>query len=298
MIPPGRRTAMIESTERMPSPIRLLALDIDGTLLDTEYQLPARNREALEAAHRTGVEVVLVTGRRFAFALPVAQLLPFETVMITSNGAVVKSCAGESYYRDLLPRETAARLLERTRAWSAYTVLAYDVDHEGQLVIEALEKRSPGFLAWLEGNRHFVTFAPLEKTLAERAAENPLQVMYSGPVEVVREIERTLLEAPFQGDFRLLKTEYEARDLSILDAIHRNCSKGNALRAWSRRRGYAREQVMAIGDNFNDREMLEFAGVAVVMGNAVEALKRNGWKVTGHCDQAGVADAVERWILC
>ncbi len=285
----------------MPSPIRLLALDIDGTLLDTKYQLPARNRDALEAAHRAGVEVVLVTGRRYAFALPIAEMLPFELVMITSNGAVVKSRGGRSYYRDLLARETAARALERTRPWVDYAVLAYDVEGQGELVIEGIEKRSPGFLSWMERNRQFITFAPIEKTLAERGAahppEDPLQVMFSGPVEVVREIERTLAAAPFHHEFRLLKTEYEDRDLSILDAINHRCSKGHALRAWAERRGFSREQVMAIGDNFNDREMLEFAGVAVVMSNAVESLKRNGWNTTAHCDQAGVADAVERWVL-
>ena len=283
--------------EVMRPAIRLLAIDIDGTLLDTHSQLPPRNASALEAAHRAGVEVVLVTGRRFAFALPVAQLLPFELVMITSNGALVKSRSGESYCRDLLARETAARTLEWTRHWRDYTLLSYDVDGSGQLVLERLEKRTPKFLAWLESNRQFVSFAPLEETLEARAPEEPLQVMYSGPVEVLRQIESRLLDSPFRAEFRLLKTEYVTKDLSILDVINRRCSKGHALQAWAQRQGCRREEVMAIGDNFNDREMLEFAGRPVVMGNAVAELKSNGWQVTAHCDQAGVAHAVERWIL-
>ena len=281
----------------MRPPIRLLAVDIDGTLLDTGSQMPPRNAVALEAAYRTGVEVVLVTGRRFTFALPVAQLLPFELVMITSNGALVKSRSGESYHRDLLSRETAARALEWTRPWRGYELLAYDVEGPGQVVIEGLEKRTPRFLAWLERNRQFVTFAPLEETLARRATEEPLQIMYSGPVEVLRQIEGSLLTSPFRSEFRVLKTEYVTRDLSIVDVINRRCSKGHALRAWAERQGYRREEVMAIGDNFNDLEMLEFAGLPVLMGNAVAELKSNGWEVTTHCDQGGVADAVERWIL-
>ena len=283
--------------EVMRPAIRLLAIDIDGTLLDTHSQLPRRNASALEAAHRAGVEVVLVTGRWFAFALPVAQLLPFELVMITSNGALVKSRSGESYCRDLLARETAARTLEWTRHWRDYTLLSYDVDGSGQLVLERLEKRTPKFLAWLESNRQFVSFAPLEETLEARAPEEPLQVMYSGPVEVLRQIESRLLDSPFRAEFCLLKTEYVTKDLSILDVINRRCSKGHALQAWAQRQGCSREEVMAIGDNFNDREMLEFAGRPVVMGNAVAELKSNGWQVTAHCDQAGVAHAVERWIL-
>ena len=283
--------------EGMQPPVRLLAVDIDGTLLDTRSQLPPRNVAALEAAHRAGVEVLLVTGRRFAFALPVAQLLPFELVMITSNGALVKSRSGESYYRDLLALETAARTLEWTRPWRDYTLLAYDSEVSGQLVLESVEKRTPSFLAWLERNRPFVSFAPLEETLQARAPEEPLQVMYSGSVEVLRQIESRLLDSPFRAEFRLLKTEYVTKDLSILDVINRRCSKGHALRAWAQRQGCRRDEVMAIGDNFNDREMLEFAGRPVVMGNAVAELKSNGWEVTSACDQAGVADAVERWIL-
>jgi Cof subfamily protein (haloacid dehalogenase superfamily) len=283
--------------EVMRPAIRLLAIDIDGTLLDTHSQLPPRNVSALEAAHRAGVEVLLVTGRRFAFALPVAQLLPFELVMITSNGALVKSRSGQSYYRDLLARETAAQALEWTRRWRDYTLLAYDVDGPGQLVLERLEKRTPTFLAWLERNRQFVSFAPLEETLQARAPEEPLQVMYSGPVEVLRQIESRLLDSPFRAEFRLLKTEYVTKDLSILDVINRRCSKGHAVRTWAQRQGCSREEVMAIGDNFNDREMLEFAGRPVVMDNAVAELKSNGWQVTANCNQAGVADAVERWIL-
>lgn len=277
--------------------IRLLAADIDGTLLDTRAQLPPRNLEALRAAHDAAVEIVLVTGRRFTFALPIAQMLPFPLVMITSNGALIKSTAGETYFRQLLPVETAALALEWTRAWRHYAVLAYDVECEGQLVLEGLERRTPGFLAWLERNRKYATFAPLEPTLYARAPEPPLQVMYSGPVAPLRELEAALEAAPFRAEFRLLKTEYEARDLSIVDLIHPDCSKGNALRAWASQRGYQRDEVMAVGDNFNDREMLEFAGLSVVMGNAVEGLAGAGWQSTGHCDQAGLADAIEQYIL-
>lgn len=281
----------------MPSDIRLLALDLDGTLLDNQKQIPARNIQALAAAREAGVEIVLVTGRRYLFALPIAGMLPFETVLIASNGAVVKSSSGTSYFRRLLPLATAARVLEMTRPWVDNTLLVYDAEDQREIVIQNLDKRTKEFMSWYERNRQYVTFAGLEDTLLARAPEDPLQIMWSGPVEMVRSVENVLHSAPVSHEYRLLKTEYEDRDLTILDAIHPHCSKGNALRAWTERLGLSREQVMAIGDNFNDREMLEFAGVAVVMGNAVEALKCYGWKETGHCDHAGVADAVEKWIL-
>ena len=97
--------------------------------------------------------------------------------------------------------------------------------------------------------------------------------------------------------FRLLRTEYPERNFSIVDVIRHDCSKGHALEFWSRYRGFAREEVMAIGDNYNDLEMLRFAGTPVVMGNAEDALKRAGWPVTLDCDSGGVARAVERFVL-
>ena len=75
------------------------------------------------------------------------------------------------------------------------------------------------------------------------------------------------------------------------------CTKGATLAEWARRRGYARGEVMAIGDNLNDTEMLEASGVPVVMGNAVPALLERGWQVTASNDEAGVAAAIHRFVL-
>src|SRR5258707_748500 len=88
--------------------IRMIATDIDGTLLDSQQRLPDRNRDALTAAHEAGIHIVLVTGRRFPFALPIVELLPFDHVLITCNGAVIRSRQGVTHMRTLLPRATAA----------------------------------------------------------------------------------------------------------------------------------------------------------------------------------------------
>ena len=86
---------------------------------------------------------------------------------------------------------------------------------------------------------------------------------------------------------------YAHRDLSIVDVLDQGCSKGHALERWAAHRGLPRDQVMAIGDNYNDVEMLEFAGRPVLMGNAAEELKQNGWAVTLSNAESGVAAAVE-----
>jgi hypothetical protein len=95
------------------------------------------------------------------------------------------------------------------------------------------------------------------------------------------------------GSVTVLRTEYPERDLSMIDVLNAGCSKGHALARWAGYRGYRREQVMAVGDNHNDVEMLEFAGYPVIMGNACDELRGRGWTVTGGNDACGLAAAVE-----
>ena len=97
--------------------VRLIALDIDGTLLDSRWQLPEANRAAIAAATRRGIEVTLVTGRRYDFALPIARQIEAPLTMIVSNGAVIRTQDGETHLRHLLPKDTAVRVLELTRPW-------------------------------------------------------------------------------------------------------------------------------------------------------------------------------------
>src|SRR5216683_2162618 len=90
--------------------------------------------------------------------------------------------------------------------------------------------------------------------------------------------------------------QYDQRDLCIIDILNQGCTKGHALRRWADHHGIAPEEVMAIGDNYNDLEMLEFAGLPVIMGNASDDLKTRGWTVTSSNLESGVAVAVERII--
>src|SRR5262249_27039811 len=97
-----------------------------------------------------------------------------------------------------------------------------------------------------------------------------------------------------KNEITVLRTEYPLRDLSLIDVLNQGCSKGHALQRWAEYRAIPREQVMAIGDNYNDVEMLAFAGIPFIMGNASEELRGNGWRVTLPNDQCGVAAAVEQ----
>ena len=113
----------------------------------------------------------------------------------------------------------------------------------------------------------------------------------------MREAEARLRAADFAGEFRLAVTSYEHKDFSMIDVIPAGCSKGSSLAEWAALRGIAREEILAIGDNHNDLEMLSFAGIPVVMGNSVPELKTYGWHETGTNDENGVALAIEQFAL-
>jgi Cof subfamily protein (haloacid dehalogenase superfamily) len=265
-------------------PIRLLALDIDGTLLDPQFKITAENLAALRGAHAAGVEIVLATGRRHDYALPVAQEIGIPCWLISSNGALVRSTTGETFYSDLLPASTAARLIRHMDNFRGHAVLTFDRQGNNALALERFEELNQSISRWLQVNSPFIQYvSPLEDALIE----DPIQAMYCGRVARMEEAQKRLVEAEFLSEISILKTQYDHRDLCILDILNRGCSKGNALRRWAEKHAIPREQVMAIGDNFNDLEMLEFAGVAVVMGNASHELKQSGWKVTASNAENG-----------
>ena len=275
-------------------PVKLIAIDIDGTLLDSRWQMPEANRRAIVEAAARGIEVALVTGRRFDFALPIARQLECPLAMIVNNGALIKSKDGATHLRHLLPRDVARRVLLATLEFRAGAAVVFDRPRESQIIYERIDWEDPGRKSYFDRNREFIAqAAPLEDCLTE----DPIQVMYSGPVARMREVEAFLRALPDAPRFALAVTEYEARDFGLVDVIHPSCSKGAALAEWAALRGVPREQVMAIGDNLNDREMLEYAGVPVVMGNSVSELKTNGWRVTHSNDEGGVAAAIEAYAL-
>ena len=274
--------------------VRLIALDIDGTLLDSRWQLPEANRAAIAEATRRGIEVALVTGRRYDFAMPVARKLDSPLTMIVNNGALIRSDDGRTHLRHLLPQGIALQVLELTRPWREGAAVIFDRPLENQLMLEGLDPGDSMRYAYYSRNKEFIGLAnPLETCLTE----DPIQVMLSGKVAPMREAESALRGTPFAENFALAVTSYESKDFAMIDVINPVCSKGSSLAEWAALRGFAREEVMAIGDNHNDLEMLSFAGIPVVMGNGVPALKAYGWHETGTNDENGVASAIEHFAL-
>jgi Cof subfamily protein (haloacid dehalogenase superfamily) len=275
--------------------VKMIALDIDGTLLDGRTShIPAANVEAIVAAAALGIEIVLVTGRRFDFTRDVAEQIPCELHLIVSNGAVIKSRNGETHLRHLLPRRIAHEVLVATAAYRSGASVVFDRVEENQVMLEHIDWDDPTRKIYYQRNRRFLGEArPLESCLNE----DPIQVGFTGTIATVRETIAVLRAHPLANEFTIALTEYEDRDFSIMDVLQLGITKGVALAEWAQRRGVEREAVMAIGDNWNDMEMLEFAGLPVVMGNGIAELKTLGWPVTLDNDQGGVADAIRRYAL-
>jgi Cof subfamily protein (haloacid dehalogenase superfamily) len=276
-------------------PVRLIAMDIDGTLLDSRGQVSDDNARTIGEAEERGIEILIVTGRRFDFARPILDALKCEFHLIVNNGALIKSRDGRTHTRHLLAGSTARQVLEAATEFRSAAAVVFDRDRERQVVMEEIDWEDPFRGGYFRRNREYLAeVSPLTDCLD---GTDPIQVMFSGQCRPMRAAKKMLERLPIAIEYTLALTEYESRDFSILDVLQRGVTKGAALAEWARRRGIAREDVMAIGDNWNDRDMLEFAGLPVVMGNSVAELKSLGWPVTLSNDQSGVAEAIRTYAL-
>ncbi len=273
--------------------IRLLAIDIDGTLLDSKGQVPDAHRAALAEAIERGITIALATGRSFHFTRPVVEALALPVTLIVNNGAVVKNAEGATELRHLLDRVVARRVLEETRAFEDSVAIVFDRPDERQVVFERMDWTLPNRRGYFERNKAFI--ASSDAPLAEMLIEDPIQVMFNGAVEAMRELVTALESSPIANQFSVALTEYEHRDFSLVDVNGAGCSKGATLARWAERHGWTPANVMAVGDNLNDLEMLTFAGTAVIMGNASGALLARAdsrWHRTGSNDEDGLATAI------
>jgi hydroxymethylpyrimidine pyrophosphatase-like HAD family hydrolase len=215
--------------------------------------------------------------------------------MINSNGAVVKSKTGESRLTHLMDAGLARRVLEATTEFHGSAAVIFDRPGPRQVIVRRIDLDDPFRGPYLRRNLDFVSAVdPLTDCLD---GDNPVHISFVGGCQPIRAAKAVLENVSFASEFTLASTEYESRDIAFLDVLRRGVTKGATLAEWAALRGIAREDVMAIGDNFNDREMLEFAGLPVVMGNAIPELKALGWPVTLSNVQNGVAEAICLYAL-
>jgi 5-amino-6-(5-phospho-D-ribitylamino)uracil phosphatase len=274
--------------------IRLIGIDVDGTLLNSRGHVPEDNVQAIHEAAARGIHIAIVTGRSFFFALPAVTALPDPLTLVVHNGAIVRRRDGETLLRRLMSRELALTVLAATDSWRDAAVVIFDRPASGQMVYDRLDWSHPNRSRFRERNHQIIEQV---ESLEDAITEDPIQVSYNGGVAPMRELVATLATHAECASLSVSLTEYEHRDFSLVDVSAPATTKATGLAVLAAQLGIARGEVMAVGDNFNDREMLEWAGVGVVMANAAPELLTGPFARTTSNDDAGLARAIRTFAL-
>jgi len=274
--------------------IRLLALDIDGTLLNPRGEITPRTRSALDEVQRRGILVALVTGRRFGSARPVVLELGLSVPLVSHNGALTKNVSTlDTIGFHPLDIETAREVIRIGRDHGTDMICCDDPNGLGVMVIDGVSPENRALHRYLDKYRDSLREVP---DLLEYLDHAPIQIMFSGSCDPIDDFADQLQEQ-LDGRIQLFKTRYRSVDLTILDAISTTASKGASVDEIALSYGIDCADVMAVGDNHNDLTMLRRAGVGVVMANAEDELKAMGFALTASNDDDGVAIAIEKYIL-
>ena len=260
--------------------IKLIAIDIDGTLLSTDREVSRKNKEAIARALSKGIHVVLATGRMYSSARQFGYLLPEAMPIIAYNGALIRELNdGKIYFQQNMPNEDALIVDELIRPYG----LMANFYVEDQLYAHKDN-------SWIQGYSDHVKV--------------PHHTLRKGELEELAQANKIIKMAAMGEEEKIdwfLKQEYEKLESRLyvvkslpffLEFAHRDVNKGTGLKALGEILGISTQEMMAIGDNMNDLEMLELAGYPVVMGNGNPALKERGWHVTTGNDEDGVAEAI------
>ncbi|MFV0388330.1 MAG: Cof-type HAD-IIB family hydrolase [Pyrinomonadaceae bacterium] len=284
--------------------IKLLALDLDGTLLDSAGKVPETNILAIRNAERAGVLVTLATGRRFRDASVVAKEVRFNAPIVTHNGALIKFVDSlETVSATLLPPETAGKIIEIGKKLGFEPLVSTDPNGWGKMFYDKIgDENLPlkKYFAWaitIHGRDAKGSLIKIDDVLEIVGSEEIIHISFSGKCLEMNNLQ-TELKMQLEGAATVLATEYPKRDFTLLDILSPDASKGIALSRLATSKNLASKNVMVIGDNYNDLEMLNFAGVPVVMGNAEPGLlEGTEFYTTLSNDENGVAAAIEKFIL-
>ncbi|MEO8500106.1 MAG: HAD family hydrolase [Vicinamibacteria bacterium] len=274
--------------------VRVLALDIDGTLLNSRREVSPRNLAAIAAAERAGVRIALVTGRRYPAAKKIADLLPVRPTLVLHNGGLVIEDSVPIRVRPLA-RKAAAAVVSFAKSAGADPVLHVGQKGEGLLYVENASPSHTLLAYYLRRSHPDVRVVESLEAFLSGAGSDPLQVMFGGSMQEMGDLAAAIETKAFE--VTALRTVYPNDDLSLIDIVAPAVDKSEALAFLCERWGVGFEDVLAIGDNWNDRLMLLAAGIGCVMANADPELRSLGLKLVPGNDDDGVAHAVERFVF-
>ena len=273
---------------------RLLALDVDGTLLDPTGQLRSTVRHAVLAVQQRGVRVVLCTGRRFRTARPIAQALQIPGPLIVHNGALVKDCAsGTTLLQRSMSPDVHQEAVELLRTLSTPMLYVDAFDDNVDIVTEPVHRAHPFQREYLQDA---LPHCRIVETLATPPAHGVLLMSIMADSESVQALRPVLAQRLGQRGYvhMLTNTNYQG---SILEVLQAGVSKWQALEQLASQEGIQTAEIMAVGDDRNDMAMLRYAGLGVAMGNAAADVQAVADVVTGSNADDGLAQALEHFLL-
>jgi hypothetical protein len=284
--------------------IKLLALDLDGTLLDSRGEISPKNKKAIRQAEEKGVLVTIATGRRFRDALPVGLQMELNAPLITHNGALLKYAQTlETVAVSIVPKQIVSEILRVGREFGADAMISADPIGKGVLLYDRISDENiplQKYIAWskrLHGAEAEEAVHHVENLEDVSGEIETVHVSFSGACVPMAHLEM-ILRNELDASATVLTTVYRKLDFTLIDILPSDASKGIGVEKLALLNNLSAENVMVMGDNFNDLEMLEYAGTSVVMGNASpELLERVEFYTTLSNDENGVALAIEKFIL-
>jgi len=263
------------------SEIKLIAIDLDDTLLRNDLTISSRARNAIRRAADAGVKVTLATGRMYASALPFARELNLNLPLITYQGALVKYAGGEVVYHKPLPLSLSRQIVKFILPYG-YHLNVYIND---ELYMETASPEGQRYLSISKVPVHLV------ENLPETIVQDPTKLLVIAEEPQLDALAGDIRPA-FGAHVNITKSKPH-----FLEIGHIKATKGLALERLARSLNLEASQVMAIGDSWNDLDMIEYAGIGVAMANALPEIKEIADYVTCNNDDDGVAEAIEKLVL-
>ena len=262
--------------------IKLVAVDMDDTLLDGTLQVSPRTCEAIHKAQEQGVVVTIATGRMFSSALPFAKQLNIQAPLIVYNGGMVRyPISKEMVFHKTIEADVAGKIVEffRQRGWYLQSYINDEL-YVAERTAEAIYyEKFANIKAIVVGDEFYSMKHEPTKFLALSEPDTIQQIL-------------KVVNAEFGGAVFAATSK-----ATFLELTHPSVNKGHALAALADKLAIRREEVMAIGDSNNDYPMIDYAGFGVAMGNASERVKKIAQAVTAHNNAHGVAEAIEKYVL-
>jgi len=269
---------------------KLLALDIDGTLLNSKSELTERTRSAIFLAKERGVKVVLATGRRLANTLPFVRDLGLDDFVVVHNGAVVFSLQDErALFQRGIDLPVAQDLVDKLDSLGMNYVV-YTGESAGEKVVAPMG-------SWDEPEDLLTQYLGEQADYVKKVKLDmpPVRISLIDRVDKMDSFSGQL--ASYQGKIGTMVFGTERNIWKGIEIIPANCSKGLGLADVARRLGVQATDVLAIGDNVNDIEMIAWAGLGVAMENGAELLKQAAHRIAPSNDEEGVAQIIEELLL-